>query len=228
MNIINEKLIVVALLIVVSAGFNKPKETTYPSVLIGTQAWMSENLDVVIFRNGDSIPEAKSSGEWASYEAAKEPAWCYPIVNTGLKPKNYGRLYNWYAVSDSRGLAPKGWRIPSDSDWTLLSDYLGGDLIAGAKMKSKTGWANGGGTNSSGFNGFPGGSRKGESESVNLETDANWWSSTRDHTLDGLIFEDGKVNDDIALSRNINFGDAKLKRETNPMGYGFSVRCVKD
>ena len=108
------------------------------SVTIGKQMWMTRNLDVSIFRNGDPIPEAKTEGDWKAYNQAGEPAWCY-YNNDHANGVKYGKLYNWHAVSDPRGLAPKGWHIPSDQEWTVLTDYLGGTGKAGSEMKSKEG-----------------------------------------------------------------------------------------
>ncbi|MBM3433123.1 MAG: hypothetical protein FJX92_09060 [Bacteroidetes bacterium] len=135
------------------------KTTLSKEVTIGKQVWMTQNLDVDKFRNGEVIPEAKTDGEWKAYADAGEAAWCY-YENDPANGEIYGKLYNWYAVSDSRGLAPVGYHIPSDAEWTLLTDYSGGAEKAGAKMKSKQGWAeDGNGTNSSGFSGLPGGNR---------------------------------------------------------------------
>ena len=96
-----------------------------PEVKIGEQIWMSKNLNVSIFRNGDPIPEVKSEDDWENAAINHQPAWCY----YDNEPKNgtvYGKLYNWYAVSDPRGLAPDGWHIPTDEEWTDLHLALGG------------------------------------------------------------------------------------------------------
>jgi uncharacterized protein (TIGR02145 family) len=162
----------------------------YRTVIIGTQTWMAENLDVDKFRNGDPIPQAKSNTEWEQAGKNKMPAWCY-YDNDPKNGAKYGKLYNWYAVNDSRGLAPEGWHVPSDAEWTTLGDHLGDE--AGKKMKSTSGWQgygckrcdggseefkkicssckgkqenssepfSGNGTNSSGFSGLPGGGRNG-------------------------------------------------------------------
>ena len=108
-------------------------------IKIGTQTWTTKNLDVSKFRNGDAIPLAKTNAEWALAGQNKQPAWCY-YENKGENGTKYGKLYNWFAVMDARGLAPNGYHIPSDAEWTILTDYLGGDSIAGAKMKSTSGW----------------------------------------------------------------------------------------
>ncbi len=106
------------------------------TVTIGTQVWMIKNLDVATFRNGDPIPQAKTAEEWVKAGENQQPAWCY-YDNDPANGAKYGKLYNWYAVNDSRGLAPVGYHIPSDAEWRKLTDFLGGEDIAGAKMKSK-------------------------------------------------------------------------------------------
>jgi uncharacterized protein (TIGR02145 family) len=107
------------------------------TVTIGTQTWTTKNLDVSTFRNGDLIPEAKTDEEWKAANENKQPAWCYHENNTANGTK-YGKLYNWYAVIDARGLAPAGWHVPTDEEWTVLENSLGDD--AGKKMKSSSGW----------------------------------------------------------------------------------------
>jgi uncharacterized protein (TIGR02145 family) len=108
-------------------------------VKIGNQIWMSKNLDVSTFLNGEPIPQAKDVEEWKHASTNEIPAWCYYEFNKS-NGKKYGKLYNWYAVSDSRGLAPQGYHLPTDEEWTTLTDFLGGRDIAGKKMKSKDGW----------------------------------------------------------------------------------------
>ena len=112
---------------------------TTKSVKIGTQTWTTENLNVSTFRNGDPISEAKTNEEWDEAGKNKQPAWCY-YENDPKNGAKYGKLYNWYAVNDPRGLAPAGWHVPSDAEWTILSDFLGGGMTAGKKMKSLSGW----------------------------------------------------------------------------------------
>jgi hypothetical protein len=106
-------------------------------VKIGTQVWMTKNLNVDKFRNGDPIPQAKTREEWKAAGENKQPAWCY-YDNDPANGVKYGKLYNWYAVNDARGLAPAGYHVPSDAEWTILENQLGSD--AGTKMKSTSGW----------------------------------------------------------------------------------------
>ena len=111
--------------------------SSYKSIKIGTQTWMTKNLNVSTFRNGDPIPEAKTEEEWKKAGEEGKPAWCY-YDNDPKNGEKYGKLYNWHAVSDPRVLAPNGWHIPSDSEWSFLENYLGEDV--GKKMKSTSGW----------------------------------------------------------------------------------------
>jgi uncharacterized protein (TIGR02145 family) len=128
----------------------------YAEVTIGTQVWMAENLKVSTFRNGDPIPNVTDATQWA---ALTTPAWCN-LLNDPLNDQIYGKIYNGYTMLDPRGLAPEGWHVPSLSEWQILIDYLGGNAVAGGKMKatgtieSGTGsWyaPNAGADNSSGF-----------------------------------------------------------------------------
>lgn len=107
------------------------------TVTIGSQVWMTKNLDVSTFRNGDHIPQAKTDEEWKKAGENQQPVWCYYAYDQAKGPK-YGKLYNWYAVNDPRGLAPRGYHVPTDAEWTKLENFLGSD--AGKKMKSATGW----------------------------------------------------------------------------------------
>ena len=123
----------------------------YKTVQIGSQVWMAENLNVSHFRNGDVIPEIEDNTAWDQASSDGKPAWCY-YADDSVNGRHYHKLYNWYAVSDPRGLAPDGWHVPSTLEFTTLTDYLGGEDIAGGKMKTNLGWDNkGNGTNESGF-----------------------------------------------------------------------------
>lgn len=128
-------------LVVNNSNSNASNQVTqtgsYKSVKIGTQTWMTENLNVSTFRNGDPIPEAKTKEEWEKAIEEGKPAWCY-YDNDPKNGAKYGKLYNWYAVSDPRVLAPNGWHIPIYAEWSILENYLGKD--AGKKMKSTSGW----------------------------------------------------------------------------------------
>ena len=186
-----------------------------PSVNIGNQTWMKKNLNVTTYRNGDPIPEVKDSKEWAKLITG---AWCH-YNNDPANDVIYGKLYNWYAVNDPRGLAPKGWHVPGDDEWTILTTYLGGTDIAGSKMK-ETGtkhWTDVEGivTNSSGFTSLPGGSRDQEGAFSDIGEVAYLWSSTQSET-------------NGAWYRYILGWDGAIHREAPYKQDGFSIRCIKD
>ncbi len=184
-------------------------------VTIGKQVWMSENLNVDKFRNGDPIPEAKTVEEWEKAGENQQPAWCY-YNNNPANGAKYGKLYNWYAVNDKRGLAPVGYHIPSDEEWTILTDYLGGEDLAGTKMKSTSGWEeNGYGTNESGFSGLPGGGRNDYGPFDDIGKLGYWWSSTEGIT-------------GAAWYRDLNFKNGNVYRYNYDKRDGFSVRCLRD
>ena len=183
------------------------------TVRIGIQIWASANLNVSKFQNGDSIPEAKTNQEWVSAGESGKPAWCY----YNNDPKNgvkYGKLYNWYAVNDPRGLAPAGWALPGDQDWSTLAYNLGGPDDAGYKMKSTSGW-NGGfiGSNEAGFTGLPGGYRVENGTFLNVGSIGTWWSTTESKVLTSI---------DYYVIQSSNLG-----RSSSPRQRGESVRCIK-
>lgn len=122
----------------------------YKTIKYGMQEWTSVNLNVTRFRNGDTITEAKTPQEWLSAGSLGKPAWCH-FNNDPENGRKYGKLYNWYAVNDPRGLAPEGWHIPVNADWgTLVKNLLGIDY-AGPKLKNTSGWKSKNGSNNIGF-----------------------------------------------------------------------------
>jgi uncharacterized protein (TIGR02145 family) len=212
------KLLCVAMLIVgftMLSGKIMAQSNAFKSVKIGKQVWMSENLNVDKFRNGDAIPQAKTVAEWTNARDNKKPAWCY-YQNSSANGTKYGKLYNWYAVNDARGLAPKGWHIPSDAEWTQLSNFIGGKGTEGKKMKSTSGWnKNGNGTNESGFSGLPAGLRSTDGSFYNLGDLGYWWSATENYSK-------------FAWYRYLYNLYDKVYRATLNKEDGLSVRCVKD
>jgi uncharacterized protein (TIGR02145 family) len=192
---------------------------TLNEVRIGNQIWAAQNLNTAQFSNGEFINEAKTDAEWKKAGDQKQPAWCY-YNNDPANGEIYGKLYNWYALADLRGLCPTGWHVPSDAEWTVLTDYLGGPSVAGGKMKS-TGtkyWqsTNSEATNESGFMGLPGGYRYNYIGSFsNVGYYGDWWSSTESSTTD-------------AWNRNLYYGFGNAYRNTTNKQNGFSVRCLRD
>jgi uncharacterized protein (TIGR02145 family) len=184
-------------------------------IKIGSQTWAVKNLNVSNFKNGDLIPEAKTNEAWVNAGRDGKPAWCNFGNNKG-NDKKYGKLYNWFAVSDPRGLAPDGWHVPSDAEWAVLVDFLGGENIAGSKMKNTNGWLDAGnGSNTSGFSGLPCGYRNYNGAFGFFLTDVYFWSSTEDTV--------GK-----SWYRNLYYFNSTVTRNSDPKGVGFSVRCIKD
>jgi uncharacterized protein (TIGR02145 family) len=186
------------------------------TVTIGKQVWSTKNLDVSKFRNGDPIPEAKTDEEWKRAGENKQPAWCY-YNNEAANGSKYGKLYNWYAVNDPRGLAPAGYHIPSDAEWTILTDYLGGERVAGGKMRTTTDWKapNADASNSSGFSGLPGGNRNFNGAFNFIGEYGYWWSST-----------EGGTNN--AWNRHLHYKSGDVDGSDDGKRRGFSVRCLRD
>lgn len=183
------------------------------TVSIGKQKWAVANLNVSTFRNGDSITEAKTNKEWVAAGESGNPAWCYYNNDPAIGQK-YGKLYNWFAVNDPRGLAPAGWILSVDADWAELANFLGGSEAAGNKMKSTSLWIDGyNGTNESGFTGLPGGYRVENGTFLNIGSIGIWWSSTGSKGLSA-------IDHYIGQRGNIN-------RSSSPRQRGESVRCLK-
>jgi uncharacterized protein (TIGR02145 family) len=187
-------------------------------VRIGNQEWQTKNLNVDRFRNGDLIQEARSKKEWVAAGENEVPVWCY-YDNDLKNDKIYGKLYNWFAVNDARGLAPEGWHIPADYEWTTLTDYLGGKEMAGGKMKAieTIYWAepNKGATNYSGFSAFPGGYRDYNGSFYNISYNAFFWSTNENGSNHAWY---------LHLHNNI----VNVYRKTFEKQVGASVRCIRD
>jgi uncharacterized protein (TIGR02145 family) len=185
------------------------------TVTVGTQEWLGKNLNVDRFANGDPIPEARTAKEWEHAGKNKQPAWCY-YNNDPANGPVYGKLYNWYAVTDPRGLAPKGWHVPTDSEWTQIINYLGGEVTAGLALKNTNGWNNNrNGNNKSGIAGLPGGYRGPGGTFYYLGKTGGWWSSS-------------ESNAGNAWFRTLSHSVVKADGYFNGKSFGFSVRCLRD
>ena len=186
----------------------------YTTVKIGKQVWMRENLNVSHFSNGDPIAEAKSDKEWFMLGLQGRPAWCAQ----GNNPENertYGKLYNWYAVNDPRRLAPDGYHVPSDDEWTQMINYLGGNVLAALKMRTNTGAGTVQPVKEAGFNGLAGGYRTTGGKFEGAGSYAYWWSAT-------------EVNKDAAWIRLLNYVYCNVYFSAYSKTNGFSVRCLKN
>jgi uncharacterized protein (TIGR02145 family) len=191
---------------------------TYKTIVIGTQTWMAENLRTTKYRNGDSIPAITDSIVWNNL---KTGAYCnYKNRNSVEMIATYGRLYNWYTVHDSRNIAPLGWHVPTNYEWTTLITYLGGETMAIKKLKEKgkMHWSlfNEESDNSSGFTALPGGWRS-SIYFMSMGDIGYWWSSTEDDTKINAWYRSLTIQPDETITPYIWFKEA-----------GLSVRCVKD
>ena len=186
-------------------------------VTIGTQTWDKCNLDVTTYRDGTPIPQVTDQIAW---EALTTGAWCY-YDNDPANNAIYGKLYNWYAVNDPRGLAPLGKHIPTDAEWTTLTDFLGGASVAGGKMK-ETGFChwnspNTNATNSSGFTTLPGGIRSTGAGFVNIGNFGWLWSSSENLPIPPS-----------ASARLLRYNSGNVLTSDSGQEVGFSVRCIID
>lgn len=190
----------------------------YRTVKIGNQEWMKENLNVGRYRNGDPIRQAQTAAEWADAAAKGEGAWCY-YENDPKNGQQFGRLYNWHAVNDPRGLAPEGWHIPDDMEWTILADLLGGYAVAGGKLKSSgvTVWStpNVAADDSSGFRALPAGLRMLDGAFGFKAESAYFWSKS-------------EFTQSQAWYRSLTHHLPSFVRSAEEKKAGFSVRCLKN
>ena len=200
----------------------------YQTVQIGDQCWFAENLRSENYLNGDAILSGLSGDEWSTVNVGAVSTFgegesnCYnyspngDACNETWALSEYGRLYNWHATVDDRGLCPTDWHVSSDSDWLLLMEFLGGSFDAEMAMKTTTGWSNSGdGSNTSGFSGLPGGQRSNNLGNFNLSgTHGYWWSSSAEG-MDAVGY----------YLSNLNEG---LIRFAEDPRYGSSVRCIRD
>ena len=185
------------------------------NVTIGTQTWTGCNATVSVYRNGDTIPQVTDPTAWAGLTTG---AWCY-YNNDPSTEATYGKLYNWYAVTDSRGIAPVGYKVPTDAEWTTLTTFLGGLTVAGGAMKEVglCHWIspNTDATDSSGFTGLPGGARNDNGSYSYIGSYGNWWSSTEDNTS-------------FAWKRRLNYYDDDADRGNSSKRSGLSVRFIEE
>jgi uncharacterized protein (TIGR02145 family) len=213
------------------------KNTNCLEAKIGNQIWMAYNIDAERFNNGDIIPIVKSIEEWKKAGLNKKPAMCYYNNDVENKTK-FGIIYNWYALNDKRGIAPKGWRVATLKDWEILTSYLGESNIAGKKLKSQNGWPDcidvssikgtypnttseiksGNGTDDFLFNALPSPGR-GYHDFDSTETAyhwVEWWTST-----------ENKANKETAYMFGVNCYGNALVDKTTWKEFGLYVRCIK-
>ena len=208
-----------------SITFKRPVVIT--NVTICTQVWANRNLEVTTYSDGTPIPQVTDPTAWAALTTG---AWCY-YNNNATNGTTYGKLYNWYAavgihnaasltnVALRKKLAPTGWHVPTDAEWTTLTTCLGGEIVAGGKMKATgtTHWfsPNTAATNSSGFTGLPGGFRYNDGSFNYIDYYGFWWSSSENDSAS-------------AWNRNLNYNNGNAYRYFYNKNYGYSVRCLRD
>lgn len=195
----------------VAPVINTKPELLTETVKIANREWALKNLSVKTFRNGDSIPQAKSNEEWKAASLAGKPAWCY-LDNKAENGEKYGIIYNWYAVNDPRGLAPAGWYIPYKTAWDETIKALGGDSLAVLKIKATSGWTENG-TDEAHFSALPGGRRHQEGKFFLVGTSTGWWTTSE---------ENGG-----AYSISFSNSSSGISRSTINKGGGMYVRCIK-
>jgi uncharacterized protein (TIGR02145 family) len=189
----------------------------YNTVTIGTQTWISENLKTTKYNDGTVIPNVSESTEWSSLSS---PGYCWYNNDQTSYGNTYGGLYNWYVV-ETGNLCPTGWHVPTDVEWTTLTDYLGGLSVAGGKLKESgtTHWIdpNTGATNESGFTALPGGHRSHQGTFNNIGGHGGWWSSSKD-------------GPSKAYGRVLQNNTEKVIDGSYDNGFrgGWSIRCLRD
>ena len=218
-NIIMKKILLLVSVAVVHTINVSAQSDSIKTTTIGNQVWMIDNLAASQFRNGDGIKQAKTFADWKRAGEKSEPAWCY-YANNVAYGSQLGKLYNWYAVNDNRGLAPKGWHIATEEEWTKLIEESDGHQQAGTKLKNNGGWAdNGNGNNESGFSALPGGSRgfmdDFQDGFVNIGYTTIFWTTT-------ASAETG------AWAITLRSSNSSAIKNGRDKGEGLSVRCLKD
>jgi uncharacterized protein (TIGR02145 family) len=189
----------------------------YHTVTIGTQVWLVENLKTTKYNDGSSIPFIKDAPSWFSLSAS---GYCwYNNVVSGNKGNN-GALYNWHAVNSGK-LCPTGWHVPTNEEWTVLTDFLGGETLAGGKLKEAhySHWKNpnSGANNETGFTGLPAGYCDSQQDFSGLGEFCAWWSSSEDSTNSGL-----------AWYRGLYYYVSDVGKLSTFKNSGYSVRCLED
>jgi len=189
------------------------------SVTINKQVWMASNLDVSHFRSGDLIPKASSMDEWIRAGKEGKPSWCYYNFDS-ISGQKYGKLYNYYTIIDPRGLAPKGWHVPTNTDYHTLITNLGGIHAAGIQLKNTSSWPlNCNGNNKSGFTALPGGMRLPDGRFADINTRAYWWTTSVEMVI-------GNGTQIYALS--VVSSSPEVMYVKFDKSAGISVRCIKN
>jgi uncharacterized protein (TIGR02145 family) len=186
----------------------------YKTIQIGTQIWMAENLKTTKYNDGTDIPLVEGDG--TAWAALSTPGYCWYNNDTTANKATYGALYNWYSVNTGK-LCPTGWHVPTDAEWTVLTDYLGGETVAGGKLKEAglARWVdpNTSATNETGFSALPGGLRNYDGAIGGIGDYGIWWSSTEFDTSSTWY-------------RNVSYDNGRVNSYYSSWQNGFSVRCL--
>jgi uncharacterized protein (TIGR02145 family) len=186
----------------------------YKTVTIGKQVWMAENLKTTKYNDGTTIPLITENTAW---ESLTTPAYCWN-KNDATNKNRYGALYNWYTVN-SKKLCPRGWHVPTDAEWTKLTTYLGGESVAGGKLKETgtTHWLrpNTGATNETGFTALSSGGRYEDGRFYDLDSKGYWWSSTEEGEASAWCFQ-------------LQYAIRGINRVGSSKPFGMSIRCLRN
>ena len=200
-----------------SESLEQKQEKANSEIIVGSTVWMQKNLAVSTFQNGDSIPLAAAKSDWIAAALKRKPAYCL-YKNDSANGDKFGYLYNWYAINDPRGLAPKGWKIASIENWNNLVAINGGKSMAGPALRDtvERWFMDNGSTNISGFSAKPGGGRNDLGVFFSGDRYAHWWTATEHDSLNAKSIILNGVSTSIMIDG------------ANKKGAGFSVRCVKN
>jgi uncharacterized protein (TIGR02145 family) len=207
----------------------------HPEIKIGKQIWMTQNLAVETFRNGDPIPHVTSDKDWEEYGNQGKPAWCY-YENSKANGDKYGKLYNWHAVNDPRGLAPRGWHVPSMEEASELLIFAGvgrnefDEFIFSEKLRGNFLLKS---DNATGFSALLGGRRSIAGRFKGIDKRTGFWTSTEN------VYKEDDVNDGLVLHLDLNTDSFEVEGDDFTedywdvasswlKGYGYSVRLLKD
>ncbi len=200
-----------------SESLKQQEQKADAEIIVGSTVWMQKNLAVDTFLNGDSIPLAAAKSDWIAAALKRKPAYCL-YKNDSANGAKFGYLYNWYAVNDPRGLAPKGWKIASIENWNDLVALNGGKSMAGPALRDtvERWFMDNGSTNISGFSAKPAGGRNDLGVFFSGDRYAHWWTATEHDSLNAKSIILNGVSTTIMIDG------------ANKKGAGFSVRCVKN
>jgi uncharacterized protein (TIGR02145 family) len=196
----------------------------YKTVVIGNQEWMGENLKVSKYNDGTVIPNIIDNTQWSKLTTG---AWCYNNNNNISNDLKFAKLYNWYALSPTtngnKNVCPTGWHVPTDNDWSIMTDFLGGEAVAGGKLRDvgESSWNSSSSSNTNPylFTALPGGQRDSDGNFTSIGNYGSWWSNTESTQYYFNI---------SSWARSMEGSGSNISRLGTVKGYGLSIRCIKD